>query len=239
MQPTLKQINHAFNKLKYPTVFNEIQNYIKLIITYKDMEGSVIHNGTLVVFVNVERKILFSIVSGNTNDIDTLIKNGSLVAFYDTNIQKLLHESSYADTELFGLIKKVWEIAVEIAEKDVESQETDEHGIFNKTKPKEVFEKLVNGISSKSRRRTNFYPMKANANVAIVTTQAGFNKFVKQWCEHDKEYMEYLEGYPTQYPSLVVMSDGYRGYHYPRATCFSLDEIEDFICAFKNIHRIK
>ena len=50
-----------------------------------------------------------------------------------------------------------------------------------------------------------------------MTTQAGFRKFVKWWC-NDNDFMGYLEGYPTSYPAIVKMSTGYRGYYYPLAT---------------------
>lgn len=63
-----------------------------------------------------------------------------------------------------------------------------------------------------------------NDNTAIVTTQAGFRKFVKWWC-NDNDFMGYLEGYPTSYPAIVKMSTGYRGYYYPIATCINASYI--------------
>ena len=64
-----------------------------------------------------------------------------------------------------------------------------------------------------------------NDNTAIVTTQAGFRKFVKWWC-NDNDFMSDLEGYPKSYPALVQMSRGYRGYNYPIANCFDVGRID-------------
>lgn len=56
----------------------------------------------------------------------------------------------------------------------------------------------------------------------IVRTQAGFRRSLKHFCG---EVPSRLEGYPTSYPSMVHLSDGYAGYVYIRANCTPLHVI--------------
>ena len=64
----------------------------------------------------------------------------------------------------------------------------------------------------------------------IVWTQAGFKQACKMLYratgdgEEAKEDRLPVEGYPLQYPALVVFSGGYRGYHYWEATCTPLSQ---------------
>lgn len=57
----------------------------------------------------------------------------------------------------------------------------------------------------------------------VVRTQAGFKKALKRY-KKDKSTSEHF-GYPTSYPSLVVFSVGYQGYHYTEARCFPINDI--------------
>lgn len=80
----------------------------------------------------------------------------------------------------------------------------------------------------------NLHVLPSAGNIAIVTTQAGFKKFVKQWIA-DKaccDGFDYLIGYPKQYPSFVTLSQNYSGYFYPHATCVPLSDITDFLKSF-------
>lgn len=67
-------------------------------------------------------------------------------------------------------------------------------------------------------------------NFYICYTQAGFKKAVKHYIGNDGWlYMDQLRGYPTSYPSLVSFSDGYEGYHYPKASCIHLNKIKEYL----------
>ena len=71
---------------------------------------------------------------------------------------------------------------------------------------------------------TNFIVFSHDENKAIVRTQAGFNRFLKRWCNEKgiSDTIVYLKGYPTIYPSVVSLRTGYDGYRFPIATCISV-----------------
>lgn len=64
-------------------------------------------------------------------------------------------------------------------------------------------------------------------NFYICYTQAGFKKALKHYFGDRDYYMDDLQGHPTSYPSLVSFSDGYQGYHFPRASCIHLNKIKE------------
>lgn len=68
---------------------------------------------------------------------------------------------------------------------------------------------------------TTFIVFSHDENKAIVRTQAGFNRFLKQWCNEKgiSDMIGYLQVYPTIYPSVVSLRLGYGGYRFPIATC--------------------
>ena len=68
---------------------------------------------------------------------------------------------------------------------------------------------------------TTFIVFSHDENKAIVRTQAGFNRFLKQWCNEKgiSDMIGYLQVYPTIYPSVVSLRLGYSGSRFPIATC--------------------
>lgn len=68
-----------------------------------------------------------------------------------------------------------------------------------------------------------------NAYRYVVWTQAGFKQACRMLREStgDTENTDDacpIEGYPESYPSMVVFSSGYEGYHYWQAMCRPLDK---------------
>jgi len=75
---------------------------------------------------------------------------------------------------------------------------------------------------------------KLRYNAYIVNNQNEFRKAIKEfWCEKGfekngfKELKETMVGFPTSYPSLVVMNKLYRGVIYLSNTCIHLNEIKE------------
>lgn len=75
-----------------------------------------------------------------------------------------------------------------------------------------------------------------NNKTAIVTTQAGFKKFIKQYSNYDKDIE--IKGYPESYPSFVTLSYLYMGYHYIHASCIPLNDLKSFIDEFEVEHNV-
>lgn len=65
--------------------------------------------------------------------------------------------------------------------------------------------------------RPNFRKLKDR--IYLVRTQAGFMQAVNDAWGMDTEDLE-VYGFPTEYPSVVVITAAYAGYHY--AQCFSM-----------------
>lgn len=66
------------------------------------------------------------------------------------------------------------------------------------------------------------------SNFYICYTQAGFKKAVKHYNEMNigsKYALEDLKGYPKSYPSIVVFSWEYTGYHFIRANCIHVNKL--------------
>lgn len=60
----------------------------------------------------------------------------------------------------------------------------------------------------------------------IVRTQAGFRKAIKDACFSDIHVSE-TDNYPKVYPSLVSITNGYKGSWYPQVRCIALDDLKD------------
>ena len=54
---------------------------------------------------------------------------------------------------------------------------------------------------------------------AIVRTQAGLMSAINELWDGDTEDLE-VYGFPTEYPSVVVITSAYAGYHY--CQCYSM-----------------
>lgn len=67
--------------------------------------------------------------------------------------------------------------------------------------------------------------------IYIVNTQAGFRKAVKHFNGPDGHDMREVDGYPTEYPALVALSRGYRGYLFTQVAVVSLDRLRTHITA--------
>jgi hypothetical protein len=73
--------------------------------------------------------------------------------------------------------------------------------------------------------RQNFKPI--SSSIYSVRTQAGFKQAVKHYVGCDSIKSE-VSGFPKKYPSIVIFSDAYSGYHYTVADCFTAKEWLDF-----------
>ena len=59
----------------------------------------------------------------------------------------------------------------------------------------------------------------------LVRTQAAFAKLLKQFCTSHGIDKSDLSDYPKSYPSIVVITLGYKGYHYPVVKQIHLNDI--------------
>lgn len=57
----------------------------------------------------------------------------------------------------------------------------------------------------------------------VVRSQAGFRKAIKHLLKTHEDDTA-VEGYPTQYPSVVHFTNEYKGYHYWYAHCIPLSK---------------
>ena len=68
------------------------------------------------------------------------------------------------------------------------------------------------------------------AGFYIVRTQAGFKQALKNFGAYEN-----VHGYPSSYPSLIALSDGYQGYHYTRVNSIHLNALLAEIAASEGI----
>lgn len=64
--------------------------------------------------------------------------------------------------------------------------------------------------------------------VYVVRTQAGFKRAVKTYLGYCPEH-DYIRNYPTQYPALVVLNEGYQGYHYLEVSVLHFNELHEIL----------
>ena len=57
----------------------------------------------------------------------------------------------------------------------------------------------------------------------IVRTQAGFKKLIKQ---RSDDYTKEIDCYPTKYPVLVCVTEGYEGYWYHQVRAIHLNDLK-------------
>lgn len=75
------------------------------------------------------------------------------------------------------------------------------------------------------RRKSNVTRLSCSGDMYIVRTQAGFRRACKDFDRRCSSDGLEPNGFPTEYPSLISLSMGYRGYHFIEVAWIHLNDL--------------